>query len=1075
MTNLLVVPILAVPYLIRRRGFHLEEGRQICPLTLAVGLKGTVGFQSNLTGHKLKKLLLAAVVVFALASTGLGSVSAHADPLRVIVDIDGCNTTTIPANDDGSSGRVDLPFSVNFYGSTYDHLWVNNNGNVTFMGPLPTYTPFGLIGAGTPIIAPFFADVDTRGVGSGLTIYGYGETSFEGHDAFCVNWINVGYFSGATDKLNSFQLLIVDRPDKGVGAFDTVFNYDKVQWEAGSASGGNAGLGGYSARAGFASGRTTAGASLELQGSGVNGAFLDNSTSGLIHHRENSTINGRYVYAVRNGTPVANNVYVALGDSYQSGEGDFANYLPGTDQDNNLCHRSPNAYPKRLVESGVVKLKLDFVACSGAEIPDPSSNSVSTTRPPWNEGSQLDHLDQHTRLVTIGIGGNDAGFKPFLTECVILSISIYASNCEPAQGANVQMTLDDLNHGAINRSLRDLYRTIRAKAPYARVIVVSYPKFFPETPSILGGCGIVKALDQQWLNDVVIEADGSIGIAAVQSGFDYLNMEYGFEGHEACDWDPWINQIVLISRDFSDAAPESFHPNSKGHQAIANYLADLIGTPIQPTFVINQNQTLTRSLLVSGTSIHVSVAWPGSDVVTSLISPSGVRFDRTSPHGATHENGATFENWDIDTPEQGTWGIEIYGADVAPAGEGVQFVAEVTPQPNARPTAAFLVTGSGPTYHLSAAPSSDPDGSISQHRWIFDDGTIELGVEVDHTFASGTESRASLQVTDDGGLSDFATSNVMLGDGGSYFAGSMQLTNSIKINGNLHVDGDFSCNSNGTVVGDLVVTGKVTLTNNCAIGGSVYANGNVTLTSTPLVAGSIVAVGSVSTQSTAKIGHDVYTAGIFSSNDGKTVAQLNASGALGGDVFPGSRVETMAGGLPAQTTPADYQSSQTISWTQFMNQTARANNAPSWSQGLTANPGCTMASWGSSVNGSTVSILSDTVLDATSSGCATVSLQTMTVQLSGDLTIYANGFSTVNGTSFTSADGAVHRVSIVTKGARICGSAGSVSLSNNTTQVNSHLSVDAAGKLIINGVVDLNGKTTAGCFAGSGSGLVGAH
>ena len=81
-----------------------------------------------------------------------------------------------------------------------------------------------------------------------------------------------------------------------------------------------------------------------------------------------------------------------------------------------------------------------------------------------------------------------------------------------------------------------------------------------------------------------------------------------------------------------------------------------------------------------------------------------------------------------------------------------------------------------------------------------------------------------------------------------------------------------------------------------------------------------------------------------------------------------------------------------------------------------------MASWGSSVNGSTVFIAGDTQVDATGSGCASVNLQTMTVKLSDDLTIYANGFSTINGSSFISADGAVHRVSIVTKGIRGCGS-----------------------------------------------------
>ena len=139
-----------------------------------------------------------------------------------------------------STGAIDLPFLVNFYGQAYDQLWVNNNGNVTFDGPLGTYTPFGLVATRTPIIAPFFADVDTRGGAGQVT---FGPTTFEGHSAFCVTWPGVGYFPNQVDKLNTFQLLLVER-DANTHDFDIVFNYDSIQWESGSASGGSGGLGG---------------------------------------------------------------------------------------------------------------------------------------------------------------------------------------------------------------------------------------------------------------------------------------------------------------------------------------------------------------------------------------------------------------------------------------------------------------------------------------------------------------------------------------------------------------------------------------------------------------------------------------------------------------------------------------------------------------------------------------------------------------------------------------------------------------------------------------------------------------
>jgi hypothetical protein len=212
----------------------------------------------------------------------------------------GCTANTLLANDDGSTEAVTLPFLVNYFGTTYEEAWVNNNGNITFNGPLSTYTPFSLLSTNTPIIAPYFSDVDTRGqlpVPSGLMTYG--STTFGGHAAFCVDWRGVGYFAAHTDKLSSFQLLLVQRSDIAPGDFDIIFNYDRIQWETGDASGGIGGFGGGSARAGFSNGSTN---SLELVGSGINGALLDSGVDALSAGSHASTQPGRYVFAVRNGS-----------------------------------------------------------------------------------------------------------------------------------------------------------------------------------------------------------------------------------------------------------------------------------------------------------------------------------------------------------------------------------------------------------------------------------------------------------------------------------------------------------------------------------------------------------------------------------------------------------------------------------------------------------------------------------------------------------------------------------------------------------------------------------------------------
>lgn len=204
-------------------------------------------------------------------------------------------TTNFPGNDDGSTASQSLGFGINFNGVNYSSAYVNNNGNITFTTPLGTFTPFGITGGSLPMLAPFFADVDTR---SGNTVH-YGTSTLGGHSVFGVNWIGVGYFSNHTNLLNSFQLIVTDRTDTGAGNFDFEFNYDTINWETGDASGGSGGFGGTPAHVGWTNG---AGSFFEFAGSGVTRAFEDaNPTTGLIYGSRLSNIDGQYIFQVRNG------------------------------------------------------------------------------------------------------------------------------------------------------------------------------------------------------------------------------------------------------------------------------------------------------------------------------------------------------------------------------------------------------------------------------------------------------------------------------------------------------------------------------------------------------------------------------------------------------------------------------------------------------------------------------------------------------------------------------------------------------------------------------------------------------
>jgi hypothetical protein len=269
-----------------------------------------------------------------------------------LVEEPGCTANVLPRNDDQSTGRVALPFPANFFGNVHNSLHVNNNGNVTFDAPLSTFTPFGLTtNIGTPIIAPFFADVDSRAPGSAEVTYG---ASQDGR-TFCVNWdgMGIGYYGSHSDRLNRFQLLLVDRAGQGgavSGDFDIVMNYDSINWETGDASGGRGGLGGFSGRVGYSAGTGLDGTFFELPGSGVNGAFLDaNASTGLVHgNRESPQQPGRYVFRIRSGAaPVGGSVggavYEDVAHSDRALSGAFVVVCPQDDPGVGCSTSSTNA------------------------------------------------------------------------------------------------------------------------------------------------------------------------------------------------------------------------------------------------------------------------------------------------------------------------------------------------------------------------------------------------------------------------------------------------------------------------------------------------------------------------------------------------------------------------------------------------------------------------------------------------------------------------------------------------------------------------------------------------------------
>ncbi|MBL0047540.1 MAG: gliding motility-associated C-terminal domain-containing protein [Bacteroidetes bacterium] len=135
-------------------------------------------------------------------------------------------------NDDKSTQAIPLPFNFCFYGQDYDSVFINNNGSISFDYPTATFIPDSFPTNYYKMIAPFWADVDTRNLQSGLVYYKITPTHL------IVTWDHVGYYASHADKKNTFQLIITDgmdtllRPGKNVS-----FRYDEMEWSTGDIGG----------------------------------------------------------------------------------------------------------------------------------------------------------------------------------------------------------------------------------------------------------------------------------------------------------------------------------------------------------------------------------------------------------------------------------------------------------------------------------------------------------------------------------------------------------------------------------------------------------------------------------------------------------------------------------------------------------------------------------------------------------------------------------------------------------------------------------------------------------------------
>lgn len=265
--------------------------------------------------------------------------------------------------------------------------------------------------------------------------------------------------------------------------------------------------------------------------------------------------------------------YIALGDSFSSGEG-VEPFEAGTDTPLlNKCHRSDYAYA-RLIAGTSAKIPSlgsnGFRACSGAV------TEHIADAPQWNEGIQLDWWpDTTTQLVTLTIGGNDIGFGPVIETC-----AWPLNDCDTAFQAASQKI------ATLGGSLKRTYTEILSRMPNAQVLVIGYPPMFTAGP----GCPLGPNSDYPFLTESRkqkgIDLQGELNTKISNSvqevramRQDYFNRltfinadgpSSPFHGKHICSSDPYFNGLNLVN------TGHSFHPNAKGQIAYASLIAATI-------------------------------------------------------------------------------------------------------------------------------------------------------------------------------------------------------------------------------------------------------------------------------------------------------------------------------------------------------------------------------------------------------------------------------------------------------------------------------------------------------------------
>lgn len=260
--------------------------------------------------------------------------------------------------------------------------------------------------------------------------------------------------------------------------------------------------------------------------------------------------------------PVVPDTYVALGDSYTAGPLILNQSLEPLG-----CLRSDKNYP-RIARPKIKVTKFVDVSCSGATTTD-FANTQGVT--PGPNPPQFNALNANTKVVTIGIGGNDIGFSGIVKNCATLDP--FSKGCKPDYVVGGRDLLAERITATAPKIDQVLVET-KKRAPNAKVFVVGYPTIIPETGSGCWPTVPIVPSDITYLRGVAKNLNAMLKARATANGATYIDTATSSIGHDMCSSSKWVEAIVPST----DAAP--VHPNAKGMANTGTVVAGVINSVV---------------------------------------------------------------------------------------------------------------------------------------------------------------------------------------------------------------------------------------------------------------------------------------------------------------------------------------------------------------------------------------------------------------------------------------------------------------------------------------------------------------